>query len=165
MAGGRDRLRVHWTALVCTASLQSWLILSPGHTSATRTVIYFLKNKTEPISLSLSFGREVGKEGVRREAPRICLRSTLGLGEKTSKIQSIWHPPALGPPALNQVPERTTDGCHRYGGDRHTQNQNKGEPRMKWDFQHGFLSPLELCSGQSAVLLLLQRERATGTHG
>lgn len=32
-----------------------------GHASATRTVIYFLKNKT---NLSLSFGREVGKEGV-----------------------------------------------------------------------------------------------------
>lgn len=58
-----------------------------GHASATRTVIYFLKNKT---NLSLSFGREVGKEGMSTGgASRICLRSTLGLGEKMSKIQSI----------------------------------------------------------------------------
>lgn len=60
MVGGRNGLRVHSTP----SSAQHPAVTTnnvTGHASATRTVIYFLKNKT---NLSLSFGREVGKEGV-----------------------------------------------------------------------------------------------------
>lgn len=130
--------------------------MSPGHASATRTVIYFLKNKT---NLSLSFGREVGKEGVSTGAPRICLRSTLGLGEKMSKIQSIWHPPALGPPSTQPSP--WTDKRMDVTVTKETDTpRTKTKARPEWsEISNRGSSPQGNCGvGKGAVLLLLQRE-------
>lgn len=81
MVGGRNGLRVHSTP----SSAQHPAVTTnnvTGHASATRTVIYFLKNKT---NLSLSFGREVGKEGVGKGAVLLLLQRERGHGDTQIK--------------------------------------------------------------------------------
>lgn len=115
MAGGRNGFRVHLTVLTSTAHgtaaannfTRAPRPLTYQKPDATKTAWLLFKNQTKPMFLSL--GWEGSRWGAERawDHPRIAARPVLGLGEKMSKTQSIWHLPALGLPELYPVPAWT----------------------------------------------------------
>lgn len=165
MAGGRNGFRVHLTVLTSAAHgtaaannvTRARRPLAYQKPNATKTAWLLFKIKQNRC-LFLSVGRAAdgGRASVGAAQNCSAARPVSGLGEKMSKTQSIWHPPALGLPVLYQVPAWTkwneTGRCY-WGGDRHTQNQKKA--RLQWnEFSNIVSSPqLKLWRGKGAVML------------
>lgn len=116
MAGGRNGFRVHLTVLT---SAGHGTAAANNVTRATRPLAYQKPNAIKTAwllfkikqnrCLFLSVGRAAdgGRASVGAAQNCSAARPVSGLGEKMSKTQSIWHPPALGLPVLYQVPAWT----------------------------------------------------------
>lgn len=131
--------------------------MSPGHASATRTVIYFLKNKT---NLSLSFGREVGKEGMSTGGSQNLLTTHLRAGRKDEQNPIYLTPSSSRTPSTQPSP--WTDKRMDVTVTKETDTpRTKTKARPEWsEISNMGSSPHGNCGvGKGAVLLLLQRER------
>lgn len=89
-----DSPRLHSTPAVTTNNVT-------GARKCHRTVIYFLKNKT---NLSLSFGREVGKEGVSTGGSQNLLTTHLRAGRKDEQNPIYLTPSSSRTPSTQPSP-------------------------------------------------------------
>lgn len=145
-----DSPRLHSTPAVTTNNVT-------GARKCHRTVIYFLKNKT---NLSLSFGREVGKEGVSTGGSQNLLTTHLRAGRKDEQNPIYLTPSSSKTPSTQPSP--WTDKRMDVTVTKETDTpRTKTKARPEWsEISNMGSSPHGNCGvGKGAVLLLLQRER------